>query len=100
MVVEASTLSQPQILIGQVQSLLANCDVSLLWYKNFSANMNISGVILPINHGLLKAVADCSERFFKNKDGELSFLDKICTVYSSDFYKTFCASPERNVLST
>ena len=58
------------------------------------------GEISAINCGLLKAGADCSERYFKNKDGELSFLDEICTVYCSDVYETFFASPERNVLST
>ena len=36
------------------------------------------------NCGLLSAGADCSERYFKNKDGGLSFLDEICTVYCSD----------------
>ena len=30
-----------------------------------------------INCGLLRAGADCSERYFKNKDGRLSFLDEI-----------------------
>ena len=37
-----------------------------------------------INCGLLRAGADCSERYFKHKDGELSFLNEICTVYCSD----------------
>ena len=37
-----------------------------------------------INCGLLRAGADCSERYFKNKDRELSFVDEICTVYCSD----------------
>ena len=37
-----------------------------------------------INCGLLRAGADCSERYFKSKDGGLSFLDEICTVYCSD----------------
>ena len=32
----------------------------------------------------LRAGADCNERYFKNKDGELSFLDENCTVYCSD----------------
>ena len=53
-----------------------------------------------INCGLLRAGVDCSERYFKNNDGELLFLDEICTVYWSDMYESFCASPECNVLST
>ena len=40
--------------------------------------------ISAISCGLLRACADCSERYFKNKDGGLSFLDEICTVYCSD----------------
>ena len=40
--------------------------------------------ISAINRGLLRAGADCSERYFKNKDGELSLVDEICTVYCSD----------------
>ena len=40
--------------------------------------------ISAINCGLLRAGADYSERYFKNKDGELSFLNEICTVYCSD----------------
>ena len=62
--------------------------------------MRVYEEISAINCGLLRAGADCSERYFKNKDGRLSFLDEICTVYCSDMYETFCASPERNVLST
>ena len=37
-----------------------------------------------LNCGLLTAVADCSERYFKNKDGELSFLNETCTVKCCD----------------
>ena len=37
-----------------------------------------------INCGLLRAGADCSERYFKKKDGGLSFLDENCTVHCSD----------------
>ena len=78
---EASTSSQPQILIGQVQSLLANGDVSLLWYKNISANLNISyGEILAINCGLLRAVAYRSERYFKNKCFWITFAQFIALI--------------------
>ena len=62
--------------------------------------MRVYREISAINCGLLRAGADCSERYFKNKDGELSFLDEIFTVYCSDMYKTFCKSPEHSVLST
>ena len=34
------------------------------------------------------------------KTEDYSFVDEICTVYCSDMSETFCASPERNVLST
>ena len=40
--------------------------------------------ISVINCGLLRVVADSTERDFKDKDGELSFLNEICTVYCSD----------------
>ena len=40
------------------------------------------------------AGADGSERYFKNKDEELSFLDEICTVYCSDMYKTCLRAPK------
>ena len=51
--------------------------------QNGARFARVYGEISAINCGLLRAGADCSERYFKNKDGELLFLDEICTVYCS-----------------
>ena len=43
---------------------------------------------------------DHTERYFKNKDIELSYLNEICTVYSIDMFETLYGSPEQKHIST
>ena len=62
-------------------------------------NRRVYEGISTINCGLLRACTDCIERYFKNKDGELSVLGEIFTVHYTDMEEFFCASPEHKVLS-
>lgn len=80
---EASTLSQPKILIGQVQSLLASGDVSLLWYKNISGNLyklQLTGELWSERVGSLVAV---SVRAAKNRPGVYRLLTSPRTIHKA-----------------
>ena len=52
------------------------------------------------NYHNLRTYTDCTERYFKNKVVDLSYLNEICVVCCYGVRETFHGSPERKEFSS